>query len=362
MEPLFFTNECKTQKSIRPHEMNNNINENLRNKIKAEVEGKCIREGYVKPGSVEIVNKSMGTMMMNHFNGTILYNVTYKCEVCDPKEGMIIECKVFNINKMGIVAYGANNALNILAAKQHHMEDENFSNIQENDIIRVKVIGVRKEYQDSQISIIGKLVYDGVEPEPEPEPDAVAVPNEEPVSSYQEDYQEPEPEPEPEPELESEIEAQPEPEPEPEPESEPEPSLKYTNKSKINKFMTMHNADNQFDYKDTTYKTIEHAYQAQKSMDSVYNDLFNPNNMNYIGDDGSLAKKTGTKTNMKKLKVKMVNNFEENSKSILEDITREYFKQNEQLISKLKATSPRPLEYLYNKEFSSILMKLRDEL
>ena len=160
MEPLFFTNECKTRKSISPHEMNNNINENLRKKIKAEVEGKCIREGYVKPGSVEIVKKSMGNMMMNHFNGNILFNVTYKCEVCDPKEGMIIECKVFNINKMGIVAYGANNALNILAAKQHHMEDENFSSIQENDIIHVKVIGVRKEYQDSQISIIGKIMYD----------------------------------------------------------------------------------------------------------------------------------------------------------------------------------------------------------
>ena len=36
---------------------------------------------------------------MNHFNGDVLYNVTYKCDICDPKEGMIIECKVFNINK-----------------------------------------------------------------------------------------------------------------------------------------------------------------------------------------------------------------------------------------------------------------------
>ena len=62
--------------------------------------------------------------------------------------------------------------------------------------------------------------------------------------------------------------------------------------------------------------------------------------MNYIGDDGSLAKKTGTKTNLKKLKVKLMKNWEENSKSILEDIVREYFKQNEQLIGKLKETKP----------------------
>ena len=126
--------------------------------------------------------------------------------------------------------------------------------------------------------------------------------------------------------------------------------------------MTMHNTDNEFNYKDIPYKTIEHAYQAQKSNDNVYRELFNPSSLNYIGDDGSLAKKTGTKTNLKKLNVKLVNNFEENSKGILESITRDYFQQNEQLISKLKATAPRPLEYMYNKDFASILMKLRAEL
>ena len=330
MDPLFFTNECKTRVSIMPNEMNNNINENLKKKIKVNVEGKCIREGYVKPGSVEIVKKSMGNMMMNHFNGNILYNVTYKCEICDPKEGMIIECTVFNINKMGIVAYGANNALNILAARQHHMEDENFSSIQENDIIYVKVIGVRKEYQDSQISIIGKIDYD-VKKETKPQE------KKEEVVSYQESYQEAE-------EIEKEI------------------PIKFTNKSKAYKFMTMHNKDNEFNYKGILYKTIEHAYQAQKSNDSNYRDLFNPSNMNYIGDDAALAKKTGTKTNIKKLKVNMVKNWEENSKSLLEDIMRQYFKQNEQLIGKLKETLPRPLDYSYNKDFTNILMKLRNEL
>lgn len=341
MDPLFFTNECKTRVSIMPNEMNNNINENLKKKIKVNVEGKCIREGYVKPGSVEIVKKSMGGMMMNHFNGNVLYNVTYKCEICDPKEGMIIECTVFNINKMGIVAYGANNALNILAAKQHHMEDENFSSIQENDIIHVKVIGVRKEYQDSQISIIGKIVYD-VKKETKPQEKEK---EEEKVVNYQDSYQEQEQEEQQEQEeIEKEI------------------PIKFTNKSKAYKFMTMHNNNNEFNYKDILYKTIEHAYQAQKSNDSNYRDLFNPSNMNYLGDDAALAKKTGTKTNIKKLKAKMVKNWEENSKSILEDIVREYFNQNEQLIGKLKETKPRPLEYAYNKDFAVILMKLRDEL
>ena len=143
---------------------------------------------------------------------------------------------------MGIVAYGANNALNMLAAKQHHMEDENFSSIQENDIIHIKVIGVRKEYQDSQISIIGKLVYN-VKKDTKPQEE-----KKENLVNYQDSYQEPEPEPEPEPER-----------------NRKRNSIKFTNKSKAYKFMTMHNNNNEFNYKDVLYKTIEHAYQAQKS-------------------------------------------------------------------------------------------------
>ena len=129
MDSLYFTNRCSIRVSLGAKEINNSITETLRKKIKAMVEGKCIREGYVKPGSVEVVKKSMGSMMMNHFNGDILYNVEYNCDICDPKEGMIINCDVENINKMGIVAYGGDGALNVLIAKQHHLEDENFNSI-----------------------------------------------------------------------------------------------------------------------------------------------------------------------------------------------------------------------------------------
>jgi DNA-directed RNA polymerase subunit E'/Rpb7/predicted NAD-dependent protein-ADP-ribosyltransferase YbiA (DUF1768 family) len=345
MDQLFFKNVCQTRVSITPSEINNSINENIKKRIKHVVEGKCIREGYVRPGSVEIINKSMGSMMMAQFNGNVLYNVRYSCDVCDPKEGMIIEAKVVNVNKMGIVAYGAGEALNILVAKQHHIDDDNFSKIKENDTITISVIGVRKELESNQISIIGKLVYNVKKS---------AAPS--PVVS-----REASPEPSPfTPEKESEPEASPEPEPEPEAPVE-EPPLKFTNKSKANKFMTMHNNDNELIYKGTLYKTIEHAFQAQKSNAPEYKELFDPKSQKYIGDDGTLAKKTGTKKNIKDLKFKLVKDFDSKSNEILEDITREYFKQNEQLKKKLKNTGTRVLEYVGNKDFSEILMKLRSE-
>ena len=321
MDSLYFTNRCSIRVSLMAREINNSITETLKKKIKAMVEGKCIREGYVKPGSVEIVKKSMGSMMMNHFNGDILYNVEYNCDICDPKEGMIINCDVENINKMGIVAYGGDGALNVLIAKQHHLEDENFNSIKENDNIYISVIGVRKEYGDKQISIIGKLVYDIVKPKSEKISEPISEDISEPVNVM---------------------------------------PIRFNNKSKKYKTITMHNTDNEFIFKDIKYKTIEHAYQAQKSNDISYKRLFDPKSETYIGDDGSLAKKTGTKTNMKKLKVSMVVNWDEIHQTILENITREYFKQNEMLMALLKNTAPRILEYT-NKDYAEILMLIRDQ-
>ena len=332
MTDLYFSNQCSIRVSIYAQEMNNSINETLKKKIKLMVEGKCIREGFVKPGSVDIVKKSMGTMMMNQFNGDILYNVTYKCDICDPKEGMLIKCNVININKMGIVAKDTDEVLNILVAKEHHIDDDNFSTIKENDAIQISVIGVRKEFGDKQISIIGKLVYDvpkKVEESPKP--------------------------PTPEPELNNTS-------------SDSDSSisdniivpLKFTNKSKIYRFLTTYNTDNEFIYKGVLYKTIEHAYQAQKSDDKTYRNLFNPKSDTYIGDDGAIAKKTAAKTNMKKMKVDIINDWSKTNLDILEAVAREFFEQHDQFKSKLKATEPRPLEYI-NKNYTQILMKLRSE-
>ena len=87
--------------------------------------------------------------------------------------------------------------------------------------------------------------------------------------------------------------------------------------------------------------------------------LFNKNSPAYIGDDIVLVKKAGTKTAMKKIKVKMVDNWEEKSKEILKEIATEYFKSNDSYIKKLKDTSAVKLTYDYYSDFADILMELR---
>jgi len=163
MTELYITNIIDYTTSIEPKDINKNINATLSKRLRNEIEGKCIKEGYVKKGSIKIVNRSLGEILSSHFNGTILYHIKFKADICNPVEGMIIDVKVVNINKMGVLAeYGDEEIppLVILLAKQHHIDNDDFDALKLHDTIRIKVIGKRYEYGDSQISIIGVLSDD----------------------------------------------------------------------------------------------------------------------------------------------------------------------------------------------------------
>ena len=71
----------------------------------------------------------------------MLYHINFVADICNPFEGMIV-AKVKNINKMGILAVsGEGDFLNILLAKQHHIDNEDFNNVEIGDDIYVNVIG-----------------------------------------------------------------------------------------------------------------------------------------------------------------------------------------------------------------------------
>lgn len=141
-------------------EINGNIENIILFKLKKQLEGKCIREGYVIPGTVEIVNRSAGTAQLSHFNANFIFHIRYSAKICNPVEGDVIEAEITNVNKMGVLAKGSegeNSPLSILLAKQHHMNNTKFEKLREGYNIRVKIIGKRFDSGENQISIIGLL-------------------------------------------------------------------------------------------------------------------------------------------------------------------------------------------------------------
>ena len=135
-----------------------NLKENIEENIKANFEGKCVVEGYIKPNSTKIVTHSSGMIQRGN---TIVFEVVFECEVCYPVEGMNIQCVVKNITTAGIRAESATDVpspIVIHIAKDHHSSVQHFNEVQEGDKINVTVIGQRFELNDKFISIIGKLI------------------------------------------------------------------------------------------------------------------------------------------------------------------------------------------------------------
>lgn len=135
--------------------VNNSLEETLTTILKKK-EGICIEDGYIRPDSIKIISFSSGELYSNYTK----FEVIYECYVSNLVESMILSCVVKSITKVGIRAE-LNETYNpylIFVPRDYNYNNEQFSKINLNDIINVKVIGQRYELNDSFISVIGELI------------------------------------------------------------------------------------------------------------------------------------------------------------------------------------------------------------
>jgi DNA-directed RNA polymerase subunit E'/Rpb7 len=139
-------------------EVGKNIKQNLERMISKRTEGRCIAEGFIRPGSISVITYSSGTVN----NENVEFQTTFECMVCHPVEGMLIECDTKTITKAGIHAEVVDKngvvPITVFVARDHHFTDRHFAEIKENMKIVIRVIGVRFELNDPYICVIGKLV------------------------------------------------------------------------------------------------------------------------------------------------------------------------------------------------------------
>jgi len=139
-------------------EIDKNLKETITKKLKKEYEGKCIVEGYIQKDSCQIVSYSSGLIK----GVNIIYDVVFRCKTCFPVEGMNINCIAVNITKSaGIRAEIADISPSpavIFITRDHHYNDDYFTQIKEGDRFSASVIGQRFELNDKFISIIAKLI------------------------------------------------------------------------------------------------------------------------------------------------------------------------------------------------------------
>lgn len=157
---IFTKNILSTTIQLGPSEYNSAIDETILLKLKEKVEGKCDSCGYINIGSCEIIKRSIGELQQGQFNGSCVFRVLYSVDICNPVEGQVVKCVVKNINKMGLFCELAGfdeSPLTLILAKQHHLKSERFEKMKINNIIDVEIIGIKFDYNDTQISCIGRL-------------------------------------------------------------------------------------------------------------------------------------------------------------------------------------------------------------
>lgn len=142
--------------SIAIANIGGNISNTLRMLLSKKIEGKCGENGFVKDGSTEVMNYSSGICR----GANIMFDVVYQCQVCNPVQGMIVDCIVKNITKAGIRAelegYDPSPVV-IFIARDHHYAVKEFSAVGEGDRIQIKVVGQRFELNDTYVSVIAEL-------------------------------------------------------------------------------------------------------------------------------------------------------------------------------------------------------------
>lgn len=147
--------------SLTPAEMNiivsqESIQSMLETKLREIHEGKCNANGFVKPGSLKLLGRSMGAAENGRFTGNLLYDCKISCDILHPVAGMTLKANVIKVNRMGAYAI-YEDAIRILLARDLHIGSEAFDTVKEGDVVDVKLDRSRFQTNDAFIMAVGRL-------------------------------------------------------------------------------------------------------------------------------------------------------------------------------------------------------------
>jgi DNA-directed RNA polymerase subunit E'/Rpb7 len=126
----------------------------LLQKIRAKLEGRCSRHGFVVPNTMTIVSRSMGHIEVGRFTGDIVYQVQSQGLVLNPADGTTLVGEVLKKNKMGVyVEY--RDAIRVLLPRDLHHNDETFESLVIGTNIEFEIKKSRFQVNDQYIQCVG---------------------------------------------------------------------------------------------------------------------------------------------------------------------------------------------------------------
>ena len=145
--------------ALSPKDLNtlkevNSIDEKILEYLRDKLEKKCSTHGYVLPGSLRLLSRSMGLIENGRYTGSVIYHVQVQGRVYNPANGTFIEGKVLKKNNMGLyVIY--KDAIRIIVPRDLHIGDEDYDSVQVGETIQIEVRKSRFQVNDPFILSVG---------------------------------------------------------------------------------------------------------------------------------------------------------------------------------------------------------------
>lgn len=145
------------QVALTPKDMRGKIDsiENLvHDKLQLKLEGRCSRDGFVQPGTIKVLSRSMGSLEKGRFTGSFIFNLQAEGMVLNPPDGTVLEGEVIRKNKMGIyVSY--QDAVRVIIPRDLHVGDDIFEAVEIGDLVEVEIKKSRFQVNDPYILSVG---------------------------------------------------------------------------------------------------------------------------------------------------------------------------------------------------------------
>ena len=141
------------------------INELLYKLLKKKYEGVCNKDGYIQKGSLQIVNRSIGSVKTINNTSYIVYEITYKANIYSPVKGTKLDITINSITKMGIIGFlkdndddTIENSPFIVIVPKEYFEDDNVDDYDVNSQLKVQIEDSRIKYMSKNIQIVATPV------------------------------------------------------------------------------------------------------------------------------------------------------------------------------------------------------------
>lgn len=240
-----------------------NIDILLTQKLQQKLEGKCSLHGWVVPGTIKILSRSMGYVESGRFTGDIVFHVQTQGLVINPPSGVIVTGQVIRKNKMGMyVDY--KNAIRIILPRDLHIGSTAYEEVQVGQYVECVIKKSRFQVNDDYILSVGDFLKRAERRQPVrtvERPPIRSIVVEETIDKRPEEEEETTEETKPTDEKTTEVPLQ------QGGSGSPDEPIQFSSKSaSYNEFSNFHKAKFLLDGKE--WPTVEHYFQAQKFSSS----------------------------------------------------------------------------------------------